>query len=54
MAYDWRAVADGLRVTASIGLTPLLPADDALSVVRRADDLLYTAKNGGRNRVVAG
>ena len=53
-AYDWRAVADGLRVTASIGLTPLLPEDDALSVVRRADDLLYTAKHGGRNRVVAG
>jgi len=53
-AYDWQTVAAGLRVTASIGVTPLLADDDARSVVRRADDLLYSAKHGGRNRIVAG
>ena len=53
-AYGWQAVADGLRVTVSIGLTDLRPEDDAHSVMRRADDLLYSAKRGGRDRVVVG
>jgi diguanylate cyclase (GGDEF)-like protein len=53
-AYGWQAVADGLRVTVSIGLTDLRPEDDAHSVMRRADDLLYAAKRGGRDRVVVG
>jgi diguanylate cyclase (GGDEF)-like protein len=53
-AYDWQAVASGLRVTASIGLTAVRPDDDAHSVVRRADEHLYAAKGAGRNRVVSG
>jgi len=52
--YGWHAVADDLRVTVSIGLTDLRPEDDAHTVVRRADDLLYAAKRAGRNRVVVG
>jgi diguanylate cyclase (GGDEF)-like protein len=45
--------ADGVQIplTVSIGLT-LLDADTALSdAMRRADNALYAAKNGGRNRV---
>jgi diguanylate cyclase (GGDEF)-like protein len=53
-AYDWEAVAPGLRVTTSIGLTSLRPDDDVHSVVRRADEHLYAAKRAGRDRVVSG
>jgi PleD family two-component response regulator len=51
-AYDWAAVAPGLRVTTSVGLTTVRPDDDAPSVVRRADEHLYAAKRAGRDRVV--
>jgi diguanylate cyclase (GGDEF)-like protein len=51
-AYDWAAIAPGLRVTTSIGLTSVRPEDDAHSVVRRADEHLYAAKRAGRDRVV--
>jgi diguanylate cyclase (GGDEF)-like protein len=53
-AYGWRAVAAGLQVTTSIGVTELRPGESATSAVSRADDLLYDAKHAGRNRVVAG
>jgi diguanylate cyclase (GGDEF)-like protein len=53
-AYDWSTITDGLTVSTSIGVTALRPEDDALTVVRRADDLLYAAKRGGRDRVIAG
>ncbi len=53
-AYDWQAVAPGLRVTASVGLTSVRPDDDAHSVVVRADEHLYAAKRAGRDRVVSG
>jgi diguanylate cyclase (GGDEF)-like protein len=52
-AYDWQAVAAGLRVTTSVGVTGLRPGDDAHSVVRRADEHLYAAKRAGRVRVVS-
>jgi diguanylate cyclase (GGDEF)-like protein len=48
----WYDIAPGLRVTASIGVTPLRPGDDAGSVLARADEHLYEAKSAGRNRVV--
>ena len=38
------------QVTASFGVTELQPTDDASSLLRRADQALYKAKNGGRNR----
>jgi diguanylate cyclase (GGDEF)-like protein/PAS domain S-box-containing protein len=42
-------------VTASIGVTQMLPSDvDPDEVFRRADAALYGAKEGGRDRVVAG
>jgi len=49
---------DTLRVTASFGVCAMEPAadKDALTVdgiVSRVDELLYRAKNEGRNRVVA-
>jgi diguanylate cyclase (GGDEF)-like protein len=43
--------AGELVVTLSIGVASLNPGDDATSLLRRADDALYRAKRGGRNRV---
>jgi diguanylate cyclase len=43
-----------VRVTASIGLAQFQPGDTPQTVFDRADLALYTAKNGGRNRCVAG
>lgn len=36
----------------SIGVAPLSGAHDTVEVVRRADECMYAAKNGGGNRVV--
>ncbi|GLX99650.1 MULTISPECIES: GGDEF domain-containing protein [Actinoplanes] len=53
-AYGWGDIVAGLRVTASIGVTGVLPGDDRGVVVGRADALLYDAKHAGRNRVTTG
>ena len=43
-----------LRVTASVGVAALLDSDEVLKdVLKRADDALYAAKNGGRDQVIA-
>jgi len=39
------------KVTASFGLTEAIPEDTTDTVVRRADEALYLAKEKGRNRV---
>ena len=39
-------------ITSSFGLTEVLPTDDCDSVTARADELLYSAKEQGRNRLV--
>jgi len=44
----------GQAVTISIGATLSLPGDTAESIVRRADELMYKSKQGGRNRVSVG
>ncbi len=43
---------EGLVVSSSIGLAELQPDDDVAALLRRADNAMYRAKRGGRNRVV--
>lgn len=45
---DWPG---GLQVTASFGVTFLAKGEDISEALRRADEALYIAKAGGRNRV---
>lgn len=49
---DWSDIAPGLRTTASVGLcsTAEIPRHDEIMI--RADQRLYAAKHGGRNRTV--
>jgi two-component system cell cycle response regulator len=42
-----------LAVTVSIGIAEWQPGDTPPSLMKRADEALYAAKRGGRNRVVA-
>lgn len=44
--------AGELTVTCSIGCTSSREGDTADSLLKRADDALYEAKNGGRNRII--
>lgn len=59
VAERMRQAIDGLpmktvgKVTASFGVTTVRPGDTLSQVVQRADDALYQAKSGGRNRVVS-
>ena len=47
-------VDGGLRVTVSVGVAAVRSADDTPDgLLKRADDALYEAKRGGRNRVIA-
>jgi diguanylate cyclase (GGDEF)-like protein len=48
----WDRLAPGLAVTISLGLTDVGSDPDPLQGLRRADALLYRAKQGGRNRIV--
>lgn len=41
-------------ITCSFGVTAYLTGDNVTSIIRRADQLLYLAKEYGKNRVVAG
>jgi diguanylate cyclase (GGDEF)-like protein len=41
-------------ITCSFGVTAFLTGDTVTSIIRRADQLLYLAKEYGKNRVVAG
>lgn len=52
--YVFEKDTDSMRLTASIGVAVVLPAQqavDAKSLVRYADHALYEAKNAGKNRV---
>ncbi|MEF2553077.1 GGDEF domain-containing protein [Aurantimonas sp. A2-1-M11] len=43
-----------LPITVSVGLASSAPGDDCAGIFKRADINLYSAKQGGRNRVHAG
>lgn len=45
---------DKVRVTISLGVAELCEGDTPDQLLKRADDALYEAKNGGRDRVVLG
>lgn len=51
-AHDWSAIADGISVTLSAGVTVATKGDTQVSILRRADEHLYTAKRTGRDRTV--
>lgn len=42
---------NGLRVTASFGVTHFCPEDNAESFTAKADEAMYLAKKNGRNRI---
>ena len=42
---------EGVRLTASFGVSALSPGDGVADLVRRADGALYRAKRDGRNLV---
>jgi diguanylate cyclase (GGDEF)-like protein len=48
---EWSGVDPRLVVTVSVGVAERAPHDGVAEVARRADDSLYRAKEGGRNRV---
>ena len=53
----YRPTDDGalVRVTVSIGVTEVRPENDSFEeALMRADQALYKAKDGGRNRVIDG
>lgn len=52
-SLDTTALAPGLEVRVSIGLTMLVQAERVDEAIGRADRALYRAKEQGRNRVVA-
>ena len=52
-AYAWRPITGDLAVTTSIGITMSHHGDSTMfDLLTRADENLYTAKRGGRDRVV--
>ncbi|WP_342595743.1 GGDEF domain-containing protein [Salinicola lusitanus] len=58
VAEDLRAIIasrlgdPSCQITTSLGITGLHPTDDVKRWMKRADDALYEAKRGGRNRAV--
>jgi diguanylate cyclase (GGDEF)-like protein len=51
--YDWAKLQPGLTVTLSVGLAAAPPSYDVDALIAAADEKLYEAKRGGRNRVCA-
>ncbi|MDK4742185.1 GGDEF domain-containing protein [Rhizobium sp. CNPSo 3464] len=51
--WDWSQICNGLLVTISIGVAGSLSANSPSEILEIADQNLYAAKKGGRNRVVS-
>ena len=51
--YDWSRLQPGLNVTLSVGVAAAPPTYDVDTLIAAADEKLYEAKRGGRNRVCA-
>ncbi len=51
--YDWSRLQPGLKVTLSVGVSAAPPSYDVDALIAAADEKLYDAKRGGRNRVCA-
>lgn len=51
--HPLRLTEDNVRLTASIGVTVLLPGESPELALGRADQAMYQAKSEGRNRVVS-
>jgi diguanylate cyclase (GGDEF)-like protein len=51
-AEPWDAIADGLRLTVSVGVVSSPEPRDITELERVADERLYAAKRAGRDRVV--
>jgi diguanylate cyclase (GGDEF)-like protein len=47
----WSAIAPGMGVTVSIGVTRAAPREAISDILSRADTALYRSKSAGRNRV---
>ncbi len=43
-AFDWQAIAPGLQVTVSVGLSAVAPEDSVESVLSRSDESMYSTK----------
>jgi diguanylate cyclase (GGDEF)-like protein/PAS domain S-box-containing protein len=48
---DFRVGGREVRVTISVGVAQVRPADDLAALLKRADEAMYEAKRKGRNRV---
>ena len=49
MEFEYNKIK--LKITVSIGLAQMQDGDDIIGLIERADELLYTAKDNGRNCV---
>jgi diguanylate cyclase (GGDEF)-like protein len=50
-AHPWQPITGDLPVTVSIGLSAAQVASTQTTILARADECLYAAKNDGRNRI---